>query len=670
MFRHETNPVLILAAFLMIVLLAPALMPLASLASAQTIEPVRHNRVSLPPVSADQKQQFASLALSMPELKKWSSSEWKVASIGYLGVTEPVPRITHAIVDLVLPKNAVTPKACSLGWGASVKINVDTMQIEQASVPTAASECGVEFGGPVVSAPSGPEVVPSPNPKVIATPQVTSAPSETFGAVLQSLDWVSQMVSNFLLPHAYAVVQSSGYSTAVDNTAVDSFWQPKIYGNYVEMASPSITGSCCPPSGIYLNMDHHVSMTLNDYFGCPTCLLQSGWVVTSEDLGPQSGIPQYSKAYFYTDGYAFGNLRAHNTYLTYVDGSTLYVETYCYGTGYYQQDIVIGGHLYSRLTGRTCTSLANPPENNSVFVENPNTGIYATAWVPYITSPVTATNANHFTSLTNGYSSGYTAWPSSDNRDSDCFGPHTPNANSVITGSLANHGIAKWQRLGSIPSYCSHDGGGLAVVSRSLSTNSYIDGLHAVVYDPSGNLIASGYTPLYVSALTAGTYNVDYSNYGNYYYTRTYPGISNFVTNWGGGRVSVYDSTSGISIVTGLYYDNGNPGSNAKVEYRAQTSGGALTGMWVASKDSSGNVLSQGYTPYTVGTPINTVGNPSQDVTVIWSNYGTHNIYSATTNANQQSLVIAPPPSWGATQTIRPINSGGGSSYYDQGNFS
>jgi hypothetical protein len=176
---------------------------------------------------------------------------------------------------------------------------------------------------------------------------------------------------------------------------------------------------------------------------------------------------------------------------------------------------------------------------------------------------------------------------------------------------------------------------------------------------------------LYVTSLTAGTYNVDYANYGNHYYTRTYPGINDFVTNWGGGRVSIYAPTSGIVEVTGRYYDNSAAGNFARVQYRAQSPQGALNGMWVATTDVSGNILARGYTPYTVGTPINTSSTPSQDVIVIWSNYGTHYINGRLTNANEQSFVIAPPPNqWGATQTIRPIVAGGNQGYYDQGNFS
>lgn len=104
----------------------------------------------MPAISEDRKQQIAKLALSLPELKKWSSGEWKVASIDSLGVTEPSVRLTHAIVTLVLSKDAVAPKPCDLGGRAWIKINVETMKVEQKSIPSEDNAvCGTEMSSPI-----------------------------------------------------------------------------------------------------------------------------------------------------------------------------------------------------------------------------------------------------------------------------------------------------------------------------------------------------------------------------------------------------------------------------------------------------------------------------------------------------------------------------------------
>lgn len=128
--------------------------PTANALNSQESKHLRPDQIGFPTLSEDQKKQVASLALSLPELKKWSNGDWRVASIGTLGVIEPKPRITHAIVDLVLPKDADAPKECSSGWGAQIKINIDTMKVEEKSIPSVDhAVCGVEMGSPIQAAP-------------------------------------------------------------------------------------------------------------------------------------------------------------------------------------------------------------------------------------------------------------------------------------------------------------------------------------------------------------------------------------------------------------------------------------------------------------------------------------------------------------------------------------
>lgn len=207
---------------------------------------------------------------------------------------------------------------------------------------------------------------------------------------------------------------------------------------------------------------------------------------------------------------------------------------------------------------------------------------------------------------------------------------------------------------------------GMEIRGKQLGTaEDRIEGLSAAVFNPSGVQVASGYIPFYYKPTTTGTYTVKFTNYGEYYFT-TAPSnaaITDYnVYSWGGEeKVQVSSTTAGIGV-DGIYYKNSDPEGRSKIEYRAIAGSNNLS-MLVTIKDASGNTLSKGYTPFTIGIPT------SSDITVVWTNYDTHNITGRQTNTSEQSWVIAPPPSWGATQVIRTSIAGGSANYYDQGNY-
>lgn len=203
---------------------------------------------------------------------------------------------------------------------------------------------------------------------------------------------------------------------------------------------------------------------------------------------------------------------------------------------------------------------------------------------------------------------------------------------------------------------------GVTVYATEQSTGNYINGMYVTVKDSNHNVIQSGYTPLYVHITITGTYYVSFTNYGSYYFTSTpitLAGMDYNVYNWGGEVQTVFN-TGDMLNVKGIYYNNNNPGVYSKVTFEG-ASGGTPLSMSVTADNLSGNVVTKGYTPFTVGIATN------QQRTVIWNNYGGHNIYDRTTNLSEQSFVVA---SWGATQKVTATVSGGSQNYDDKGLYS
>lgn len=200
--------------------------------------------------------------------------------------------------------------------------------------------------------------------------------------------------------------------------------------------------------------------------------------------------------------------------------------------------------------------------------------------------------------------------------------------------------------------------GGVWAIAKEQSTGNLINGLSYGVYDSNNNLIKSGYTPEFVPISTTGTYNIHFNDYGTYYMSNS-PSTTNYnIYNWG-GLVSPSLSNGQNARIFGTYYNSANPRSYALMTYQAKVGGSPLPGMYGGFRDSGGNLISQGFTPYSVGVPVN------QQLTVYWNNYQTHVISSATTTATQISYTNT---NYGAVQVISVPSSGG--SYSDTGNFS
>ncbi len=231
----------------------------------------------------------------------------------------------------------------------------------------------------------------------------------------------------------------------------------------------------------------------------------------------------------------------------------------------------------------------------------------------------------------------------------------------TINGS-PGHVYSPWQGLRTELSISN----GITIYATEQSTGNYVNGLFVTVNDINNNVVGSGYTPLFVPLSSSGTYYVNYDNYGSYYFTNTpsVPTTAGYnVYSWG-GKVQISYTIGDQINVKGVYYNDNNPGSYAKITYKAYaTSCSCDPSMFGGFRDSAGNLISQGYSPFTVGIPI------SQQITTYWNNYGTHTIQGVTTNVDSSNLVW-PPQSWGTTQTITVNTAGGSKNYYDQGNFS
>lgn len=176
-------------------------------------------------------------------------------------------------------------------------------------------------------------------------------------------------------------------------------------------------------------------------------------------------------------------------------------------------------------------------------------------------------------------------------------------------------------------------------------------------------MVKQGYTPFYLDVVNSGTYFVDFANYGNYYFTTpkiVAPGaISDYAVYSWGGRVTVNAADRGTIHLDAIYYDHANPGNFARVTYQSSyTNGAGLNGMGTGTRDSTGTLLTKGFTPFTVGMPTN------QNLIVSWNNWAPNYYQYGDTNTTEFGDVKA---SWGGEQTIRMGTNGG--IYTDTGRY-
>jgi hypothetical protein len=201
----------------------------------------------------------------------------------------------------------------------------------------------------------------------------------------------------------------------------------------------------------------------------------------------------------------------------------------------------------------------------------------------------------------------------------------------------------------------------LTVEAVDINSGTAISGLAVSIYNSANQLVASGYTPLTYTVTSSGTYNVIFDNYNHYYFTSTNTTSNYYVANWGGGQVTVTLTAGTNQYLYGFYFNDQNPGNYAKITYQAQdTNGNAISGLYGGFKEaSSGLALTQGYTPYTVGVPIN------DNLNVIWNNYGTH-VWQYATPAPTNFQTSSQQTSWGGQQGIDITSTG---TYTDTGVF-
>jgi hypothetical protein len=205
------------------------------------------------------------------------------------------------------------------------------------------------------------------------------------------------------------------------------------------------------------------------------------------------------------------------------------------------------------------------------------------------------------------------------------------------------------------------------VTDQSLGTGNNVGGMYMAVKDSANNIIRTGYTPFAVPLPTSGSYKIDHTNYGNYFFTKAVSApsiVSDYnAVNWGGQSVFSLPSTNAYTV-DAQFYNQGNPAGFARLTINSQVGVNGLTGMYVAISDpSSSTTWTKGFTSYTVGVPART--QPfCCDVT--WTNYGAYYYQNADIVPNIETSDTKSLP-WGGVQHLgtRTI----GTIYIDTGNY-
>lgn len=129
-----------------------------------------------------------------------------------------------------------------------------------------------------------------------------------------------------------------------------------------------------------------------------------------------------------------------------------------------------------------------------------------------------------------------------------------------------------------------------------------ISGYYTVLYDSSGSVVNTGFTP-YAHATTAGqTYSVEAQSYGNCAFAQWSNGVSSDPMTF-----TAINSTLTLTAVynCGGTSGGGSGGSSSSPSITVNSidqSNNIITGYYVILTDSSGSVISTGYTPKTFAT--------------------------------------------------------------------
>jgi hypothetical protein len=335
---------------------------------------------------------IVNAALELPGLNEWSPDGWEFVNMDFVGETSANDvEWEEALVYLHLPEGAGDPpEECFQGWSATIGVDLETGEAEDAGYPTEEShECTSDI--------------------VLGDPDAAARPTFVF-------------------------------AEADDVTSND------IYGNIAYMKTPSYSDE------IFGHMDRYIAHLLNQKWKTsPAHMTQAGWLMTTVEGCASCGdgnIPADSAVLAFTDTSNFGNLEAHRIPFDWKPDGEMLAETMCQDDTNYLISVLYDWKIFNHNTKVPCESPDNDSKtSNSVFFENWNTA-ESSSWAQDITGEVEAHSAQALT-----HSSGEAAhWQSSTNEEQSCDGSRA--STDIISGSLASGNVATWSELDQVPSAC------------------------------------------------------------------------------------------------------------------------------------------------------------------------------------------------------------------------
>jgi len=132
----------------------------------------------------------------------------------------------------------------------------------------------------------------------------------------------------------------------------------------------------------------------------------------------------------------------------------------------------------------------------------------------------------------------------------------------------------------------------LTVISQDTKNNALV-GMYAVLYDGSGNVVATGYTPAAFTLNDGVGYVVQVDDYGSCSF--------NHWADTGGQTPSRSISIASNTQITAVY-GCGVASSSSVTVSSIDQNGGTAPGFYTRLYDSSGKLVADGYTPKTFST--------------------------------------------------------------------
>lgn len=207
--------------------------------------------------------------------------------------------------------------------------------------------------------------------------------------------------------------------------------------------------------------------------------------------------------------------------------------------------------------------------------------------------------------------------------DVDGFGADAYNWQDVgVTGPQYKDLVGMWLEAGTTyfvvdrdSKYNAHGDsdnttpGGVTLDAEDCSGNIISPGMAVSLYNSAGNLLQSGFTPMYYDITATGTYLVKYSNYGSLVFVKPDPlppnppvtGYTQY-PSWG-GDVNLSLSTSVPYRVVGVYTSSGTtcPGGMGSITIRAERADNQqqIDGLYVQLQNSGHVEIANGFTTVT-----------------------------------------------------------------------